>query len=326
MRLLQARGVDPRPLVAEAGIDRTLLGVGAGALQVGTALLPLRDAVRLFGIARRVLDDPHLGLHCSEHADTTAVGTVGFIVTCHPTLREGLVDTVRITEALVPELAATIEEVPGGTRIRCHLHVDVDGRDESLSEIICTTIAVARGVSLPWSPLALELPGPAVDPAPYVEAFGVVPTFGHAWGGFVLPQAAGDFAFADADATLLVHMHEAVEQQVRARRQAAGRGSDIVRLVGATVDLGLGEVRRDSRHDVLTEREHQILAYFAAHPNEVVSHAMLERDVWSLDRDEMSFAPAVAIRRVRQKIEQDPSRPTNLVTVFGEGWKLVVPA
>ena len=67
------------------------------------------------------------------------------------------------------------------------------------------------------------------------------------------------------------------------------------------------------------------MEYLASRPNEVVSHEALERDVWGIGKMVITHAPAVAIRRLRQKIEPKGRKPMNLVTVFGEGWRLVVP-
>jgi DNA-binding response OmpR family regulator len=71
----------------------------------------------------------------------------------------------------------------------------------------------------------------------------------------------------------------------------------------------------------LTAKEFDLLHYLVAHPGEVFSRDELLDAVW--DR---SFAggPAtvtVHIRRLREKIERDPSRPSHLKVVWGTGYK-----
>ena len=55
-----------------------------------------------------------------------------------------------------------------------------------------------------------------------------------------------------------------------------------------------------------------------------VGQAALERGLWGIAEHVVSFATAVAVRRLRAKIEADPSQPVNLLTVRGDGWRLVL--
>ncbi|MBA3798851.1 MAG: winged helix-turn-helix transcriptional regulator [Geodermatophilaceae bacterium] len=71
----------------------------------------------------------------------------------------------------------------------------------------------------------------------------------------------------------------------------------------------------------LTPLEFDLLAYFVAHIGEALSRDRLLENVWGYDiggRDTVT----VHIRRLRQKIEADPSRPTLLQTVWGIGYRL----
>ena len=71
----------------------------------------------------------------------------------------------------------------------------------------------------------------------------------------------------------------------------------------------------------LTAKEFDLLQYLMAHSGEVFSRDQLLDSVW--DR-EFACGPAtvtVHIRRLREKIERDPSRPTHLKVVWGTGYK-----
>ena len=71
----------------------------------------------------------------------------------------------------------------------------------------------------------------------------------------------------------------------------------------------------------LTAKEFDLLYYFASHPRQVFSRAQLLDKVWG---DELYTDPStvtVHIRRLREKIEADPSKPAYLLTVWGVGYK-----
>lgn len=95
--------------------------------------------------------------------------------------------------------------------------------------------------------------------------------------------------------------------------------------------LTLGELRIDpARHEVsvngeqvnLTAREFQLLLYFARHPGRVFSRSQLLDNVWGYGHEGYEHTVNSHINRLRAKIEQDPSSPHHIVTVWGVGYKL----
>lgn len=71
----------------------------------------------------------------------------------------------------------------------------------------------------------------------------------------------------------------------------------------------------------LTPLEFDLLVYFVAHVGEALSRDQLLENVWGYDIGGRETV-TVHIRRLRQKIEADPSRPTLLQTVWGIGYRL----
>jgi DNA-binding response OmpR family regulator len=72
---------------------------------------------------------------------------------------------------------------------------------------------------------------------------------------------------------------------------------------------------------ILTAKEFDLLYFFASNPRQVFSRAQLLDKVWG---DELYTDPStvtVHIRRLREKIESDPSKPQYLLTVWGVGYK-----
>jgi DNA-binding response OmpR family regulator len=73
----------------------------------------------------------------------------------------------------------------------------------------------------------------------------------------------------------------------------------------------------------LTAKEFDLLLYFAQHPQQVFTRAQLLSHVWD---DELYTDPStvtVHIRRLREKIEANPSQPAYILTVWGVGYKFV---
>jgi DNA-binding response OmpR family regulator len=70
----------------------------------------------------------------------------------------------------------------------------------------------------------------------------------------------------------------------------------------------------------LTTREHDLLAYFVRNPRQVFSREVLIQRVWGWSFGDESTV-TVHVRRLREKIEADPSSPTRLVTVWGSGYR-----
>lgn len=84
--------------------------------------------------------------------------------------------------------------------------------------------------------------------------------------------------------------------------------------VGRSVEMGETEL-------ILTAKEFDLLYFFASRPRQVFSRAQLLDQVWG---DELYTDPStvtVHIRRLREKIEADPSKPEYLLTVWGVGYK-----
>jgi DNA-binding response OmpR family regulator len=73
----------------------------------------------------------------------------------------------------------------------------------------------------------------------------------------------------------------------------------------------------------LTAKEFDLLWYFAQHQGQVFTRTQLLANVWG---DELYTDPStvtVHIRRLREKIEADPSQPQYILTVWGVGYKLL---
>lgn len=71
----------------------------------------------------------------------------------------------------------------------------------------------------------------------------------------------------------------------------------------------------------LTRKEFELLDFLASQPGRTFSRTELLEEVWDFAWDGDSSTVTVHVRRLREKIEDDPSAPTRLVTVWGVGYR-----
>jgi DNA-binding response OmpR family regulator len=89
---------------------------------------------------------------------------------------------------------------------------------------------------------------------------------------------------------------------------------------GLTLDTAARTLTVAGTDVTLTAREFNLLCHFVRHRGEVLSRRQLLTDVWQWDFGDESTV-TVHVRRLREKVETDPSRPGRLVTVWGAGYR-----
>lgn len=94
-------------------------------------------------------------------------------------------------------------------------------------------------------------------------------------------------------------------------------------LGSITLDPVKKEVLKNHRSVVLTAKEFHLLEYFLENPDRILSKEMIIQRVWGQDFEGYDNTISVHIRRLRQKIEEDPSNPRLIKTVIGLGYKMV---
>ena len=108
------------------------------------------------------------------------------------------------------------------------------------------------------------------------------------------------------------------------RRAHAGAAAAVVaqpvRSGRLEVDLAARRVRGDGRELELTVREFDLLAFLVSHPGRAYSRAELLEQVWGWSFGDLSII-TVYVRRLRDKVEQDPTSPAQLRTVWGVGYR-----
>lgn len=90
-----------------------------------------------------------------------------------------------------------------------------------------------------------------------------------------------------------------------------------------SVNPNAGEVKVHGNPVELPAQVYQLLLFFCKHPNQLFSKSQLYENVWGEEFFGEDNTVMVHIRKLREKIEADPSSPALIVTVRGLGYKLV---
>ena len=96
---------------------------------------------------------------------------------------------------------------------------------------------------------------------------------------------------------------------------------DIIEFGNVKINLKSHEVYKNNVEIKMPVKEFELLYYLASQPNVVFSKEKLFEDIWGFDYLGDSATVTVHINRVREKIEDNPSKPKHIETVWGAGYK-----
>jgi DNA-binding response OmpR family regulator len=105
------------------------------------------------------------------------------------------------------------------------------------------------------------------------------------------------------------------------RSEPAGAENERLSFNGLVLDAATREVLRNGEEVRLTAKEFDLLWFMASHPRRVFSRDDLMRRVWGYAAALDTGTLTVHVRRLREKLEADPSRPQLLETVWGIGYR-----
>jgi DNA-binding response OmpR family regulator len=89
------------------------------------------------------------------------------------------------------------------------------------------------------------------------------------------------------------------------------------------IDTATREVRKDGRELRMTAKEFDLLSFLAGNPRRVFGRDQLMSRVWGYEAALDTGTVTVHVRRLREKIETNPSEPLHLQTIWGVGYRLV---
>jgi two-component system response regulator ResD len=111
-------------------------------------------------------------------------------------------------------------------------------------------------------------------------------------------------------------------------RRITGSGAAAAKTVltagSITVDAAARRATRNGEELALTVRELDLLTFLLGNPGQAFTREQLMREVWGWTFGDQSTV-TVHVRRLREKIEDDPTAPTLIQTVWGIGYRLELP-
>jgi two-component system, OmpR family, response regulator ResD len=111
-------------------------------------------------------------------------------------------------------------------------------------------------------------------------------------------------------------------------RRIAGSASAATKTVltagSITVDPVARRATRDGEELALTVRELDLLTFLLGNPGQAFTREQLMREVWGWTFGDQSTV-TVHVRRLREKVENDPTAPSLIQTVWGIGYRLELP-
>lgn len=120
-------------------------------------------------------------------------------------------------------------------------------------------------------------------------------------------------------AELLARAHSAMRRQLR-----ASRGEPVVKFGPLSIDFAARAVFINDQRVTLTPKEYRLLQILAQHSGNVVTHQFLLREVWGNEHLDDTHYLRIFVRKLRRKIEADPTQPNILLTELGVGYRLAM--
>ena len=114
-----------------------------------------------------------------------------------------------------------------------------------------------------------------------------------------------------------------VKAVLRRSGSVTGLEEDSLRIDGLYINPKTRQVGVNGVDVDLTAKEFDLLRFLATHPRQVFSREQLLNDVWDYLYAGDTSTVTVHIRRLREKIEADPTRPRYILTVWGVGYKFM---
>ena len=113
--------------------------------------------------------------------------------------------------------------------------------------------------------------------------------------------------------------------RLRAVLRRAAPAESLLEVGDLEIDLEKQALRRNGELVQLTPHEFGLLRLFATNEGKLLTHRTILREVWGAAYQTESHYLHVYVSQLRQKIEDDPTRPKYLLTETGAGYRFVDP-
>ena len=111
--------------------------------------------------------------------------------------------------------------------------------------------------------------------------------------------------------------------RIRTSLRKSGRSPSALEIGGLHVDMASGVVKKDGREVLLSALEYRLLLVFINNPKSIITRSRLLDELWDAAGEFVNDNTlTVYIKRLREKIENDPANPQIVETVRGTGYRL----
>lgn len=100
--------------------------------------------------------------------------------------------------------------------------------------------------------------------------------------------------------------------------------NDVLEIRGLKIDKTARRVFVNNEEKVFTTKEFNLLLFLASNPNKVFSKDELFRNIWDMESIGDIATVTVHIKKIREKIEYDTSKPQYIETIWGVGYRFKV--
>lgn len=139
-----------------------------------------------------------------------------------------------------------------------------------------------------------------------------------------LMTGADDYVTKPFSPTELVARVDAVYRRVAMNNAPGSVSSDTIELGEFKLNLRSRTLTKDGEFIELTQVEFQMMEYFFQNAGDALSRTAILNKVWGDEYFGEEKIVDVNIRRLRMKVEEEPSAPKHLITIWGIGYKWLV--
>ena len=102
------------------------------------------------------------------------------------------------------------------------------------------------------------------------------------------------------------------------------KANDVIEIRGLKIDKTARRVFVNGEEKVFTTKEFDLLTFLAENPNHVFTKDELFREIWDMESIGDIATVTVHIKKIREKIEYDTSKPQYIETIWGVGYRFKV--
>lgn len=119
------------------------------------------------------------------------------------------------------------------------------------------------------------------------------------------------------------HFRRLEHMQFKVNERKRDDYKEIIKFKDIEINENKAEVKKSGDVLNLTAKEYQLLLYLVKNPNMILSKNSLIENIWGSEYEGYDNTLMVHIRHLREKIEDDPSRPEYITTFKGLGYKFI---